>query len=156
MAFFISPNWSLIIFKNACLPSIFFCSPIALAKICFSRVSNKTRNKTFVLAGTPERRRPYAQEQKETLPFKPATHLAILLADHSEFDRHWLMRTHLAFFSSIAAMWHFNLVPGLHRGAFWKVLWQNRPTWLVDFSGDSQRWAQKIAGTGTLGECRRI
>ena len=42
---------------------------------------------------------------------KPATHLAILYADRGEFDRqrksHRLMRTHLAIFSPIAAMWQF-------------------------------------------------
>ena len=34
--------------------------------------------------------------------------------------RHRLMRTHQAIFLPIAAMWHFNLVPGLHPGAFLK------------------------------------
>ena len=53
-----------------------------------------------------------------TYNLKPATHLAILFADRREFDRKrfspptgcghtW------RFFSPIAAMWHFNLVPRL-------------------------------------------
>ena len=64
---------------------------------------------------------------------KPATHYVILFADCGEFDRqqksqaifasHWCGHTWRFFFSPIAAMWHFNLVSGLHRVAFWKVLW---------------------------------
>ena len=43
---------------------------------------------------------------------KPAAHLAIFYADRGEFDRKRFMQTQLAVFSPIAAMWHFNLVPG--------------------------------------------
>ena len=63
-----------------------------------------------------------SQVAKARSCIKPATHLAILFADRREFDRQRKsqaifatdrMRTHLAIFSPIAAMWHFNLVPRL-------------------------------------------
>ena len=64
---------------------------------------------------TPNRRQPKAGDTR---------HLAILNADRSVFDRKRFSSPIDAgtpgdfFFSPIAAMWHFNLVPGLYRGAF--------------------------------------
>ena len=68
------------------------------------------------------------QKIELNLSLKPATHLAILYADRGDFDRNCKNRQRFSppidadtpgnFFSPIAATWQFNLLPGLHRGAF--------------------------------------
>ena len=79
---------------------------------------------------------------------KPATHLAILYADRSEFDRQRKSRANFVinwcghtgrFFTPIAAIWHFNFIPRLRPGhfprscpPFWKVQKKiAQPDWLT-------------------------
>ena len=56
--------------------------------------------------------------------------------------RHWLMRTHLAIFFADrggVALRACSLAPSYRCYLpFWKVMWQNSPSWLL---GDSQQWA---------------
>ena len=87
------------------------------------------------------------------IPFlKPLTQLALLYANHSEFDRR---RKSLAIFatdrygntwqifSSIATMWHFSLDPKFHRVTF-KNCAKLAQTKVNKPNGDSE--AKKIVG----------
>ena len=101
---------------------------------------------------------------------KSATHLAILYADRSEFYRQRKSRANFAIdwcghTGPIEAIWYFNFIPRLRPGqSIFRVRVRHfekscdkiaQPYWLtlVAIRGDERK---KSAGTGTLGECRRI